>query len=211
MIQLKFAFRSLLICACLSVAAMAQGLPENKTPCDDQPNDVQLSFDQVETLAIVNGKPTNTYWLKIRNNSRCGIEIGVPAEFIDRTFVRPRIARDKNGQLIKNANGGLQIDFYPNVEFKDGDKVQAIYHLTNSRLKSVGAGNYEGCVVRSITLPSGQAFLFPVNSPVFKKNHNVEVMFGYVGEKRAPYGPYLRHKATFAFNDIPQEAIKPKK
>ncbi|HMY72762.1 MAG TPA: hypothetical protein PLQ88_13160, partial [Blastocatellia bacterium] len=210
-IQPNFMLRSLLLGICLFVTAMAQDAATSQSTCNSLPGAVQIVFDHVETLAIVNGKPINTYWLRIRNNSQCGIEINVPTEFISKTFVSPRVARDNNGQFIKTANGGFQIEYEPKIEFKDGDKVKAIYHLTNSRLKSVGAGNYEGCLVQSIVLQPGQTFLFPVTSPMFKKNHNVEVMFGYVGEKPISHEPLLRHRAPFAFNDIPQDTIKPNK
>lgn len=208
MTRLKTAIQVLLFGVCLSLTSFAQVSPEAKPVCDKSPDAFQISFDHIETLAIVNGRPTNVYWMKLRNNSNCGIEINVPEEFLQRTFPRPRIARDENGHFIKNANGGLQIERLAKVEFKNGDKVQVIYHLTNSRMKSIGAGNYEGCVVTSITMQPGQGFLFPVDSPVFKKNHSLEVMFSYVGEKPIPNAPSLRHKIAFPFNDISQEALK---
>ena len=208
MTQLKVLIRSVLIGVFLSIAAMAQDSSGAKTTCDSSPDAVQIRFGHVETLAVVKGKPTNIYWLKLLNNSSCAIEIEVPLEFLNRTFPIPRIARDQNGQFIKNANGGFQIERFPKVEFKNGDKVKVIYNLTNSQLKSIGAGNIEGCNVNSITMLPGQEFLFPVDSPVFKKNHSVEVMFGYLGERPFPNQPLLHHKTVFAFNDIPQELIQ---
>lgn len=211
MTRLKIAIHVLLIGVCLSVASFAQASPEAKPVCEKSSNAIQITFDHIETLAVVNGRPTNVFWLRLHNNSNCGIEIEVPGPFIDRTFPVPRIARDLKGQFIKNANGGLQIERIQKIEFNKGDKVKIVYHLTNSRLKSIGGGNSEGCIVKGITMQPSQEFLFPVDSPVFKKNHSLEVMFRYVGEKPVLHAPLLPHKTVFAFNNIPQEAIKTSK
>ncbi|HQR35380.1 MAG TPA: hypothetical protein PLK30_21755 [Blastocatellia bacterium] len=208
MTRLKIAIQVLLFGVCLSVTSFAQVSPEAKSVCEKSPNAIQISFAHIETLGVVNGRPINVLWLRLHNNSYCWIEIKVPAEFLQRTFPRPRIARDENGQFIKNANGGLQIERLAKVKFKNGDKVKVIYHLSNSRFKSIGGGNFEGCVVESVTMQPGQEFLFPVDSPAFKKNHFLEVMFSYVSEISVRREPLLGHKTIFAFNDIPQEAIK---
>lgn len=211
MTQLKFAIRRLLICTCLSVAAVAQGSSEIKTTCDDSPGTVQITFDHVETVSVMNGKSANVFWLKLRNNSKCGIEIEVP-ESVGGMVGKQRIARDQNGQFIKNANGGLQIERVSKIEIKNGDKVPVVYYLMSSGKKSVGVGNLEGCIVYTPTIQPGQEITFPVSSSSsFKKKNSLEVRFGYAGEKQIPFQPLLRHKVGFPFNDIPQEAIKPKK
>lgn len=207
MTKLKLAICSLLICSCLSVAAIAQGSSEVKTSCVSSSDAVQITFDHIETVAVANGKAINTFWLRLRNNSKCGIEIEVP-ESVGGLLGKQRIARDQNGQFIKNANGGLQIERVSTIEIKNGDKVPVIHNLTNSRQKSIGAGNLEGCIVYTPTVQPGQEILFSVNSSLFKKNHSLEVAFNYTGEKPIPLQPPQKRKTVFSFNDIPKEAIK---
>lgn len=206
MAQLKIAIRALLIGVCLSGTSFAQASPDTKPVCDKSPDAVQITFDHVETLAVVNGKPTNVFWLKLRNNSNCEIEIEVP-ESVGPTLTKLTIAKDKNGEFIRNAKGGFQFE----RTIKHGDKVPIIYYLSNSGRKSLGTGNLEGCVVYTPTFYPGQEILFPVASTDFKRNRTVEVVFGFVGDIAIPFQPLLQRRAVFAFNDIPQEAIKSKK
>src|SRR5262245_14423198 len=103
--QMKIVPRLLLISLAFTTGVMAQGLPANKLVCGNglfEPSKppVVITFDRTEIAQSQNRRKANIFWLKLRNNTKCEIEVtGAEGSYLSST----RFARDENGQFIRNA------------------------------------------------------------------------------------------------------------
>ena len=205
MLQIKETILLFSVFIALSASASAQTPSVNSLVCessliDSGQSPVVITFDHIETSQYLNGKKANVYWLKLRNNTKC--EIGVEAA---ESAGGLKIARDENGQFLRQPNGGLKIEH--SDSFYNGSTAPIIYHLLNSRQKSIGVGNSEGCIVTSAFIRSNHTVLFQVGSPDLKRGHILTVSYEYKGEQAKPNQRLFAHQARFAFNALPPEAF----
>ncbi len=213
MLHLKTISLSFLALLLSPVLASAQAVHQSGLVCESSLIDtgqspVIITYSRTETAQRPKGKKESVYWLRLQNNTKCSLEI-LAAESVSQLLNSPRAIRNEAGQFVKNDEGGLKIERH--IALQNNDVVPIIYHIHNSKQKTIGAENYEDCVLLTPEIPSGVTVTFCVASPKFKKDHSLSVFFVYKGEPHTNNNGVLPRKAFFTFDELPQLASTQKR
>jgi hypothetical protein len=203
----------IIVLLCFSLPVVGQPPETTKLVCDNNLIEstlppVIITFDHSEDIQHSKGKSSRSYWMKIRNNSKCALEIEVDGNLFSQSTLL--FAKDENGQYLKNSNGGLvinKLDGKQKLRVFNESVAPIIHRSLNNRRKPI-TGNLSGCLISIAAIYSNDAALFQVSNLYFKSGDILEVRYRYASEERTSNMPQFTSSIRFAFNSIPGQTIK---